>query len=568
MEIYQDHNYFHVHFDFDQRKVRAVKAIPGARWRGDMKCWIVPLTQSASVDKLKERFTKTSTAAVMPENFGDIPPMPELADEYKAVLKNELLRMPYHYQEQGIAYNLANKRVLNADDMGGGKTTTSICTIVAAGLKNKCGLVVCKGSGKFMWEREFKVVAGMKSIIMRDSIEDTWYNFYEIMGVSVFITNYESLKKYFVERFIDPGKNKRFKPEEHIVWRRHPIKGVFMKDLFSWIIADECHEIRNEGVEKTNILCELAKGKEWRLALSGTPIVNVPFDIYHQLKFLGRTKDTPESKKFFIDRYCAGTKTGKSNLNELRYKLSLNCYFRRNSSEFGIDLPDLTLQLAYADITNRREYEHATKNLRDYLVKMRGKTDAQVEKSMNAEAMVLIGVLMNISARGKMREAVEEIDATLAAGKKIVVFINQREIKEALIKHYPQGLVISGEENAIQKNQAEQEFNNTDRAIPIFVSIKAGGVGINLQTDCQQVLFLELPWHPAFYFQCVKRVHRNGVKGHVMSKNLIGKNTIDERIWEIIESKKELADTITGANDDDVKKEIVDKVKESLFKAA
>ena len=172
---------------------------------------------------------------------------------------------------------------------------------------------------------------------------------------------------------------------------------------------------------------------------------------------------------------------------------------------------------------------------------------------------------MNISARGKLREAIEEIDNALNSGKKIAVFINQREIKDALIKHYPQGMVISGDENAVEKNRAETEFNTTDKIIPVFVSIKAGGVGINLQSDCQHVLFIELPWHPAFYFQCVKRVHRNGVKGQVISKNLIGKNTIDERIWDIIESKKEVADSILGSNDDDIKREIIDKVRESLF---
>lgn len=557
-------NHYTLEFAYNTRIKNAVKSIPGARWNG--KCWTVPVDMHDHVDRLVQKYGVTSEAAKAPEQYGEIPPMPELEDQYKEILKSELLRMPYHYQEQGIAYNIINKRTLNADDMGGGKTTTSICTIVAAGLKNKPGLIVCKGSGKFMWEREFKVVAGMKSVILNDSIKNTWYQYYQLLGASVFITNYESLEKFFVDKIIDPGKNRPFHPDEHIIWKKHPTLGVYMKDLFSYVVLDESHEIRNEDTVKSYLCIGIGEGKEYRLALSGTPIVNKSKDIYAQLKFLGRTKNTKEGKKAFMDRYCGGNGSKSTNGRELRWKLCNNCYFRRNTNEFGIDLPDLTLQLAYSDITNRKEYDHAKKNLADYLLNVRGKTDSQVEKSMNAEAMVLIGILMNISARGKMRETVENIDEALASGNKIVVFVNQREIKDALVKHYPQALVISGAENAIEKNKAEQEFNNTDKVIPIIVSIKAGGVGINLQSSCSQVLFVELPWHPAFYFQCVKRVHRNGQKQKVTSKNLLGKNTIDERIWEIIESKKEIADTITGSNDDDIQREIINKISESLFK--
>ena len=563
MEITQSNNRYEIAFNYNPGIVAYVKSV-GARYDGGKKLWWLPLHENAKVETLTKKFCKENTVAKMPEQIYEIPPMPELADEYKQVLRNELLRPPYHYQEQGVAYNLKNQRVINGDDMGGGKTTTSISTIVAAGIKNKVTLVVTKGAAKFMWEREFKVVAGMKSIILSDAVKNTWYQYYTMMGVSVFITNYESVEKFFVEQINKPDKQS-LKPS-HIKWKMHPTLNVPMKDLIECVILDESHEIRNEDTVKSVVCVGLGVGKTWRMALSGTTVVNKPFDIYQQLNFLGMTKNTKESRKYFIDRYCTKDANGKyQNLNELRSNLARYCYFRRNTNEFGIDLPPLTLQLAYCEITNRKEYDLMQRDLSTYLRDTKGKTEGQIEKSMNAKAIVMIGIAMEISARGKIKEAIEEIDAALSSSNKIVVFINQKAIKEALIKHYPGCFVISGEESAIQKNTAEQGFNKSEKIIPIFVSIKAGGVAINLQSDCQQVLFVEFPWHPAFYYQCVKRVHRNGQKGHVMCRNLLGKGTIDERIWEVIESKKDIADTITGSDDSDIQREIIDKVRESLF---
>ena len=561
MEITQVNNRFEIAFNYNPGIVAYVKNI-GGRFDGGKKIWWLPAHELDKVDRLTKKFCKQSAVATQPERYGEIPPLPELDAEIEERLKTELLRQPYHYQKQGIAYNLKNKRVMNADDMGGGKTTTSISTVVAANLHKKPGLIVCKGSGKYMWEREFKVVAGMKSIILSDAIKTTWYQYYEMMGVSVFITNYESLEKFFVAG-INEVKGQALTPED-IKWRMHPTKGIAMKDLFSYVILDESHEIRNEDTLKSVICVGIGQGKEYRLALTGTPIVNKSKDIYAQLNFLGKTKNTKESKKAFMDRYCGGNGAKSTNSKELHYNLNMNCYFRRNKKEFGIDLPELTMQLVYSEITNRKEYNHCLNDLSSYLKNVRGKTDGQVEKSMNAEIMVQIQALMNISARGKLKDAIEAIDEVLNTGQKVVVGINQKEIKEALKKHYPQAYVISGEENAVEKNEAEMAFKNLQGPGLIIVSIKAGGVGINLQT-ASDIICVENPWHPAIFYQFIARVHRNGQKNKVNAKVLIGKDTFDERIWEIIESKKDIADTITGSDDSDIQRQVIDKVKESLF---
>ena len=440
-------------------------------------------------------------------------------------------------------------------------TSQAIATIVAAGYREKCGLIVCKGASKYNWELEFKVVAGMKAAVLTDAIKSTWYQYHQMTNVHTFITNYESLEKFFVQK-IEIPKGKYMKPE-HIIWRKHPITGIAYKDLFDYIILDEAHEIRNEDTAKSVICVGLGQGKKLRQALTGTPIVNRCFDIYPILNFLGKTKNSPESRRQFIDRYCGGDGKKSTNMKELNYNLNLHCYFRRNRSEFGIDLPELTQQLVYCEINNRKEYDFAIGNLAEYLKKYRGKSDGEIEKSLRGQIMVQIGVCQNIAALGKLQAAYDQIDDVLAAGNKIVVGVNQKVIKEALMHRYPKAFVISGEENSTEKWDAEQGFKDLQGSGIIIVAIKAGGVGINLQT-ASYIMNLEFPWQPALYYQFLARVHRNGQKNKVLSINMLGKNTIDERVWEIIETKKDIADAISG-NEDNIQREVINKISSELF---
>src|SRR4051812_1700151 len=102
MEIYKQPAHFEVRFDYLPSKVKAVKAITGAKWRPDLKCWTLPLTAMHDVERLEKKYPNNrASTAEAPEQYGEIPPMPELDDQSKEILRAELLRQPYHYQEQG-----------------------------------------------------------------------------------------------------------------------------------------------------------------------------------------------------------------------------------------------------------------------------------------------------------------------------------------------------------------------------------------------------------------------------------------------------------------------------------
>ncbi len=388
---------------------------------------------------------------------------------------------------------------------------------------------------------------------MSDSIKTTWPTYHRVAGVKVFITNYESLKKYFVQS-IDKPKD--------VPLRLNHIKFKENISIFDAAIFDELHRCKDGSTQQTKFCMGIAKDKEHILGLTGTPVVNKPKDLISQLHILGRLGDFG-GYKFFMDRYCGGNGTGATNLAELNYKLQTTCFFQRQKKEVLTELPDKMRQIVISDITTRKEYNDAISDLSNYLQEYRQKTDEEVAKSMRGEIMVKIGVCKNISARGKINDIIEHIDEVVASGEKIGVFIHQREIAQALKHHYPHALTITGSDSQEQRQAAVDNFQTNPACNIILLSIKAAGVGLTL-TAASRCAFVELPWHAADCDQCEDRFHRIGQKDSVQCAYFLGKDTIDEDIYELIEKKRTIANTITGTSDN-IQKEIIDRVMNSLF---
>jgi SWI/SNF-related matrix-associated actin-dependent regulator 1 of chromatin subfamily A len=253
---------------------------------------------------------------------------------------------------------------------------------------------------------------------------------------------------------------------------------------------------------------------------------------------------------------------------EINTLLRNNCYFRREKKSVLKDLPDKYRQKVYCDIDNGDEYYAAKANLATYLAEYRQATDEQIRRSMRGEIMVRIGVLKNISARGKLNDVMSYIDNIVEQGEKIIVFIYLREIAEKLKEHYPDALFFTGAQNEDEREKAINDFQKCDRCgirferhgdcdhsfVPsphqiVFVNYKSGGVGITL-TASSNVMFIEFPWHSADVEQGENRAHRISQENAVQVSFFIGRNTIDEQIMQIIEDKREMTDACTGARDD------------------
>jgi SWI/SNF-related matrix-associated actin-dependent regulator of chromatin subfamily A-like protein 1 len=213
-------------------------------------------------------------------------------------------------------------------------------------------------------------------------------------------------------------------------------------------------------------------------------------------------------------------------------------------------LPEKTRQKIIVEISNKEEYDTALNDLAYYLREYKQKTDAEIKRSLRGEVMVRIGVLKQISARGKVKSVMENIKDTLEQDEKIVLFGHHREVLNEF-KEKLRGVCVSitGEENSNQRQYSIDSFQNDVSTKIAICSITSAGVGLTL-TAGRITMFIEMGWHPAIMEQAEDRQHRLGQRKEVHCVYFLGQDTIDEWIYDLIEKKREVSDAITGCTED------------------
>ena len=459
-------------------------------------------------------------------------------------LKHNLRVEPYEYQKEGIRLGLRWKRLIIGDEPGLGKTLQSIGVVDCANAY-PC-LVICPSSLKINWQREFEKFTDKKALVLENSVATTWPYLLQMGMHHVAVVNYESLRKYFVWD-IKGGKTFRLKDV------------VFTPNinLFKSIIIDECHRIKDPSAQQTIFTRGIAEGKDWRILLSGTPVVNRPADLIAQLSIMGRLHEFGGRSKFLSD-YGGGdiTKERRSkreddeprNLDKLSKELYSRCMIRREKRSVLKELPDKTRTDLYVDISNREEYMMAEADLAEYLRNYTECNDIDIRRKMRMEALVKFMTLRTLSAKGKVKQAIDFTRTFLASGKPLILFCSLHEIVDELKKAFPHAVSVTGRDSMSMKQVAVDAFQS-GKAQLIICSIKAAGVGLTL-TASSNVAFIELPWTYCDCCQCEDRAHRIGQKDNVTCYYLLGQHTIDKTIYAIIHEKKSIANQIMATNDE------------------
>ena len=536
-----------VKFDrYRQQVVDKLKSSVSIRWWDKQTgAWLIPATNKckAELDQLTyyvRHFEPVQWGTIAQSQTEEdvafqIPEMPELDGEHGLKVQ------PYPYQLQGIARGLQLKRFINGDDMGLGKTLESIATINKADAF-PC-LVICPNVVKINWQREWHKFTDKKAMVLTDSVRDSWPFFWQTGMNQVFIVNYESLRKYFVRRITKAEK-----------WTLKDVEFHNTIKLFKSVIIDESHKVKSTATQQTKFCKGIASGKEYIILLTGTPVVNKPKDLVAQLGIMDRMIDMGGWKGFML-RYCSGPNQA-SNLKELNYKLWQHCFFRREKSKVLTQLPDKVRQIVSCEITNRKEYMDAERDLIDYLKRYKEADDEKIQKSLKGEVMVRIGILKDITARGKLKEVIDFVKDFRENGKKIILFCNLHEIVDRLMIAFPSAVCVTGRQNMQEKQASVDAFQKNPKTDVIICSIKAASAGITL-TAASDVAFIELPWTNADCDQAESRAHRIGQKDSVNCYYLLGRRTIDQKLYRIIEEKKHISNAVLGA-EDNIQTNIVD----------
>lgn len=550
-------NCYKVAFQYHPLMVACCKRIPSARYISDGKYWEVAIIDAQYLrimaqwakDKNIIRQVRWLKDDEPVESYEPLP-MPELT------IPHNMLINPYKYQREGIAYALQKKRCIMGDEPGLGKTAQAIGTLTASGAFP--ALVICPASLKVNWQREFKRFGGVDAIILDDKNRAIWQNVLRMKRLDgkpmaqVVITNYESLKKYFVSRQL---RQERF-----------TMKSIVFDDrvkLFRSVIIDESHKCKSTHTQQSKYVQGIAEGKEYVLELTGTPVVNNNEDLIQQLRIMNRLDDFGGYQKF-VGRYCQGMNKS-SHVKELNMRLRSLCFFRRQKKDVLTQLPDKTRTYLITDLSNRREYEAAEKDVIKYLRDYKNADDEKLQRAIRGDIMVRMNILKQVSARGKIESACEVIHNTIDGGQKLIVFCFLKEVVAALKREFPDAVTVTGDDNDRQKQASVDKFQQDEACKLIILNYRSGGTGLTL-TAASNVLFVEFPYTAADCEQAEDRAHRNGQKNAVICTYLLGENTIDEYLYNLIQTKRTIANGVTGT--EDATEEKMERKSDILFDAA
>ena len=431
------------------------------------------------------------------------------------------------YQEDGVKWirkMLANNlNSILADEMGLGKTIQTIAILC----KNKeefpetpPSLVLCPSSLVENWQMEFAKFAPKLDILMLTGIKRK-KNYGKMKDADVIITSYT-----IAGRDIDELKKHRF----------------------MYVILDEAQHIKNPST--VNAVTSKAIDSEYKLVLTGTPLENTPtelwsiFDFLHP-KMLG-------SLNAFKNRY-AGIHNDESMQHDLASRTA-PFILRRKKDDVEPDPPDKVVQTLYCDMnqSQRKLYEDFRQKGMAHFGKLvkSGKnsrfdlfTNLLRLRQICCHPSLLINSGMDVpemeSAKTDLLQ--ELLLESIDSGHKVLVF-SQFTSFLAIIRKWLVNRAIPFEYLDGSTKERLQKVNNFNdsQEIPVFLlSLKAGGVGLNL-TSADRVIIYDPWWNPAVEAQATDRTHRIGQKKSVYSMKLVVKDSIEEKILKLQKKKQKI----------------------------
>ena len=414
-----------------------------------------------------------------------------------------------------------------ADDMGLGKTVQALSMLshYAKQEGSLKALVVCPTTLIYNWENEIKkFTPSLSWYIHHGSIRTR--NTADFEKSNIIITTYGTL--------------------------RSDIQ-LMMKILFDYVILDESQAIKNPSSKVTKAACLLtAKNK---LCMSGTPLQNNTFDVYAQMNFLN--PGLLGSVEFFRNEFSTpidkfGEQEQKDHLRKLLYPFIL----RRTKEQVAKDLPEKTETILFCEMEEeqRKVYEIYRSTYRD---KIMGVIEGQgIDKSqltilqglMKLRQICDSPAILNEEEKYpnhsiKLDELTREITENIGEHKALVFsqFLGMLGlIKEKLKENNIIFDYFDGSTPAHERERAIQNFQTNENCRVFLISLKAGGVGLNL-TAADYVYIVDPWWNPAVEQQAIDRTHRIGQTKNIFAYRMICKDTIEDKILQLQERKRVLA---------------------------
>lgn len=437
---------------------------------------------------------KKSSIGLLAKNIVDIPSIQGFIPYQAVALPKEFQGILRPYQQEGLNWLtfLYKNRLaaLLADEMGLGKTVQLIAFLSTLP-KGERFLIVAPTTLLSQWKREIeRFLPSLNVHLYRGSNRLRE----QLSKEGVHLTSYHLLRQD---------------------------KEAFETNEFALIVLDEAQMIKNQKTDIHKAVLQLRSS--FRISMTGTPLENSPEDLLAQFQFLTPTLFSLKS------------------LDQLESFKQKTAFFtlRRQKKEVLSDLPEKEEQLIYVDLFDDQLqlYEQKLNELKDRLKKEGPK--ALFEGLLRLRQVVLDPRLLGediLSA--KFERVLSDLQMAIEEGNKVLLFsqfTSMLELFFAPLKEKKiQFFYLDG--STKDRDRVVQDFQTSNQPCVFLMSLKAGGVGLNL-TAADYVFIYDPWWNAMVEAQAIDRAHRIGREKRLVARRYIAFSTIEERIEEIKKKK-------------------------------
>lgn len=458
-----------------------------------------------------------------------------------------ILKQLRPYQQRGMSWFMFlyknNFGGCLSDDMGLGKTIQVLAFLLKV---KQISAEKREESQLDLFNADAAATSKTSLIVMPLSLVHNWESEIKSTTPNLKFLNYTGLQRRF--------SPKLFEKHDLVLTTYGTLRNDFeklSKFPFRFVFLDESQYIKNPESKIFSAVSKLTA--EQRFVITGTPVENSLVDLWSQLQFVnpGLLGDL----KFFRDHFYQPIEKRGSKTSEKRFRQIINPFIlRRTKNEVAKELPELTEKIHYCPMTPEQQeiYERRKSEIRNYIIESTQKFGAEKAYMIILSGLMRLRLLANHPSitekdyelsSGKFDQVTESIQKVLSGGHKVLIFsqfvkhlsIYADYLEEQNIPY----LMLTGQTNAANRQSMIKQFQK-GYDYPVFLmSLKAGGVGLNL-TAADFVFLLDPWWNPAVEQQAINRTHRIGQDKKVISYKFITEGTIEEKIIALQEKKQDL----------------------------
>ncbi|MED2971766.1 SNF2 helicase associated domain-containing protein [Fictibacillus sp. B-59209] len=433
------------------------------------------------------------------------------------------------YQKQGYQWMKTLARYgfggILADDMGLGKTLQSITFIVSVlqDIREKKSpvLIVCPSSLTYNWLSEMKKFApDIQSVVVDGGKAERLAFIKEALAHDVIITSYPLLRKDI---------------------------GWYEKQAFHTVFFDEAQAFKNPVTQTARAVKKIKA--DHRFALTGTPVENSLeelWSIFHVVfpELLRGLKEFSNLPKKTITRRISPF------------------LMRRLKEDVLMELPEKTESMESVELLPEQKKLYTA-----YLAKLRHDTLKHLDKdTLRKNRIKILAGLTRLrqicchpalfvdsykGTSGKFKQLMQIVEESKLSGRRVLIFSQFTKMLELIGRELAnQGLpffYLDGQTPSMERVELCNRFNSGERDL-FLISLKAGGTGLNL-TGADTVILYDIWWNPAVEDQAADRAHRMGQTNAVQVIKLVTQGTIEEKMNELQEKKKDLIEEIIGVGE-------------------